>query len=145
MASRRGRAGGVGRGGFCREGGRNSEGGMEWAEEELIAPGTVRYLRTPWDTNCLVVDGFIYNCHSVKANGTKYWRCHNYSKKKGERCKTRCVTKMDEVQSMTSEHNHLPHKDKILKYKQASERKSTEMIKNQKRAEEVKVKREMGV
>lgn len=77
---------------------------------------------TPWKTSCLVVNNFIYNCHSVKANGTKYWRCHNYSKRdKAERCRARCVSKLVNksfwIESLSAEpHNHPPHKEKLEKY-----------------------------
>lgn len=99
--------------------GKGSAGGGGHSDVDHVDDGkSIRYLRTPWATSCLVVNGFIYNCHSVKANGTKYWRCHNYSKKaKEQRCKARCVIRYDQVHNMTNEHNHPPQRDKILKYR----------------------------
>lgn len=100
-----------------------------------------RYLKTPWATPCLVVNNFMYNCHSNRGN-RGYWRyiahkipkfvqqiliefvffdliyrCHNYSKKKQEdRCRARCVLVNGCVKALTGgPHNHPPHTDKIDK------------------------------
>lgn len=82
----------------------------------------LNYIKTPWATPCLILNGYMYNCHSKRGN-RGYWRCHNYSKKQAElRCRARCVVVDDLVQSMTGgPHNHLPHKDKIEKFMRRSE------------------------
>lgn len=93
---------------------------MQEVEQSSLS-SEIDYLRTPWTTSCLVFQGFIYNCHSAKPNGTKYWRCHNYSKKvKGERCKARCVLVNERVKTTAfrKDHNHAPHWEKIKKYKE---------------------------
>lgn len=80
----------------------------------------VEFLQTPWATSCLVYEGFLYNLHSGKPNGTKYWRCHNYSKKdKESRCKARCILVHDEVKMAPkpADHNHGPQLEKIARFK----------------------------
>lgn len=74
------------------------------------------FIRSPWSTPCLIVDQYIFNCHSRKA-GRAYWRCHNYSKKQAEqRCRTRCVVVDNQIKAMTGgAHNHMPHTEKIAK------------------------------
>lgn len=76
----------------------------------------LRFINSPWATPCLIVKGFMYNCHSRK-NGRGYWRCHNYSKKMVEqRCRARCVILNGKIQAMTGgEHKHPPHTEKISK------------------------------
>lgn len=57
-------------------------------------------------------------------NDTKYWRCHNYSKRsKGERCKARCTLKSNHDQILSNvQHNHEPHTDKIAKFRNYQEK-----------------------
>ncbi|KRG00205.1 uncharacterized protein Dwil_GK27753, partial [Drosophila willistoni] len=74
------------------------------------------FIESPWSTPCLVLNGYMYNCHSRK-NNKQYWRCHNYSKKVHEqRCRSRCVLENGKLKSITGGlHNHLPHTEKIDK------------------------------
>ncbi|XP_016953878.1 modifier of mdg4 isoform X5 [Drosophila biarmipes] len=74
------------------------------------------FIESPWSTPCLVLNGYMYNCHSRKSN-KQYWRCHNYSKKAHEmRCRSRCVLENGQLKSITGGlHNHEPHTDKIEK------------------------------
>ncbi|XP_052858416.1 modifier of mdg4-like isoform X4 [Drosophila gunungcola] len=74
------------------------------------------FIESPWSTPCLVLNGYMYNCHSRKSN-KQYWRCHNYSKKVHEmRCRSRCVLENGRLKSVTGGlHNHQPHTDKIDK------------------------------
>lgn len=74
------------------------------------------FIESPWSTPCLVLNGFMYNCHSRK-NSKEYWRCHNYSKKVHEqRCRSRCVLENGKLKSITGGlHNHAPHTEKIEK------------------------------
>lgn len=37
------------------------------------------FVTSPWSTKCLVLNEFLYNCHSSHGN-KQYWRCHNYSR-----------------------------------------------------------------
>lgn len=76
-------------------------------------------IKSPWETSCLIIDEYIYNCHSTRGN-KEYWRCHNYSKKNPlERCKARCVIVDRQLKALTgSKHNHPPHKAKIEKFTQ---------------------------
>lgn len=73
-------------------------------------------MKSPWATACLIINGFIYNCHSSRGN-KEYWRCHNYSKKRPEeRCKARCVIENQKLKALTgTTHNHPPHTEKIEK------------------------------
>uniref|UniRef100_A0A182MES3 BEN domain-containing protein n=1 Tax=Anopheles culicifacies TaxID=139723 RepID=A0A182MES3_9DIPT len=60
-----------------------------------MADSTVelKFIQSPWATPCLVLNNFLYNCHSTRGD-IGYWRCHNYSRKvKEERCRARCVIK----------------------------------------------------
>ncbi|XP_017081866.2 modifier of mdg4-like isoform X3 [Drosophila eugracilis] len=74
------------------------------------------FIESPWSTPCLVLNGYMYNCHSRKSN-KQYWRCHNYSKKAHEmRCRSRCVLENGRLKSVTGGlHNHQPHTEKIDK------------------------------
>uniref|UniRef100_A0A1B0GN86 FLYWCH-type domain-containing protein n=1 Tax=Phlebotomus papatasi TaxID=29031 RepID=A0A1B0GN86_PHLPP len=83
----------------------------------LIKTGPLSFIKTPWSTSCLVIDNYIYNCHSNTHKGKSYWRCHNYSKRNvDERCRARCVIKDGKIQALTGgHHNHLPHTEKIQK------------------------------
>ncbi|XP_017140247.1 modifier of mdg4-like isoform X7 [Drosophila miranda] len=74
------------------------------------------FIESPWSTPCLVLNGFMYNCHSRKSN-KEYWRCHNYSKKKhDQRCRSRCVLENGKLKNITGGlHNHMPHTEKIDK------------------------------
>lgn len=74
------------------------------------------FIESPWATPCLVLNGYMYNCHSRKSN-KQYWRCHNYSKKVHElRCRSRCVLENGRLKSITGGlHNHPPHSEKIEK------------------------------
>ncbi|XP_017003634.2 modifier of mdg4-like isoform X3 [Drosophila takahashii] len=74
------------------------------------------FIESPWATPCLVLNGYMYNCHSRKSN-KQYWRCHNYSKKLHEmRCRSRCVLENGRLKSITGgPHNHQPHTEKIDK------------------------------
>ncbi|XP_017056927.1 modifier of mdg4-like isoform X3 [Drosophila ficusphila] len=74
------------------------------------------FIESPWSTPCLVLNGYMYNCHSRKSN-KQYWRCHNYSKKVHEmRCRSRCVLENGRLKSVTGGlHNHQPHTEKIDK------------------------------
>nr|XP_016935339.2 modifier of mdg4-like isoform X4 [Drosophila suzukii] len=74
------------------------------------------FIESPWSTPCLVLNGYMYNCHSRKSN-KQYWRCHNYSKKVHElRCRSRCVLENGQLKSITGGlHNHEPHTEKIQK------------------------------
>nr|CAB85483.1 mod(mdg4)60.1 [Drosophila melanogaster] len=86
------------------------QGNTEAQEDELV------FIESPWSTPCLVLNGYMYNCHSRKSN-KQYWRCHNYSKKAHEmRCRSRCVLENGRLKSVTGGlHNHQPHTEKIDK------------------------------
>ncbi|XP_052903354.1 modifier of mdg4-like isoform X1 [Anopheles moucheti] len=81
-----------------------------------MADSTVelKFIKSPWSTPCLVLNNFLYNCHSTRGD-IGYWRCHNYSRKvKEERCRARCVVKSGRLSALTgAQHNHLPHTEKI--------------------------------
>lgn len=74
------------------------------------------FIESPWATPCLILNNFMYNCHSRKRN-KEYWRCHNYSKKiQEERCRSRCVLENGKLKALSGgPHNHPPHTDKIAK------------------------------
>lgn len=74
------------------------------------------FIESPWATPCLILNNFMYNCHSRKSN-KEYWRCHNYSKKlQEERCRSRCVLENGKLKGLSGgQHNHPPHTDKIAK------------------------------
>ncbi|KAL9893463.1 modifier of mdg4-like isoform X11 [Glossina fuscipes] len=76
----------------------------------------LQFIESPWATPCLVLYGFMFNCHSRK-NNKEYWRCHNYSKKiHSERCRIRCVIENGKLKSISGGgHNHAPHTEKIEK------------------------------
>ncbi|XP_062698310.1 FLYWCH-type zinc finger-containing protein 1-like [Aedes albopictus] len=76
----------------------------------------LKFIKSPWSTPCLVINDFLYNCHSTRGNKV-YWRCHNYSrKKKEERCRARCVIVNGRLSALTgTQHNHDPHTEKIAK------------------------------
>ncbi|XP_032576699.1 modifier of mdg4 isoform X5 [Drosophila sechellia] len=86
------------------------QGNTEAQDDELV------FIESPWSTPCLVLNGYMYNCHSRKSN-KQYWRCHNYSKKVHEmRCRSRCVLENGRLKSVTGGlHNHQPHTEKIDK------------------------------
>lgn len=76
----------------------------------------LQFIKNPWATPCLIIDSFIYNCHSTK--GIKaYWRCHNYSKREiSQRCRARCMVVDGKLKALTGGgHNHPPHTEKIQK------------------------------
>ncbi|XP_055695340.1 modifier of mdg4-like isoform X18 [Lutzomyia longipalpis] len=89
------------------------------AEAQASEADALCFIKTPWSTSCLVIDDYIYNCHSNTHKGKSYWRCHNYSKRNlAERCRARCVIMDGKVQALTGgPHNHLPHTEKIQKIK----------------------------
>uniref|UniRef100_A0ABK9MFA2 BTB domain-containing protein n=1 Tax=Glossina morsitans morsitans TaxID=37546 RepID=A0ABK9MFA2_GLOMM len=61
----------------------------------------LQFIESPWATPCLVLYGFMFNCHSRK-NNKEYWRCHNYSKKiHSERCRIRCVIENGKLKSIS--------------------------------------------
>nr|XP_049461666.1 modifier of mdg4-like isoform X1 [Anopheles coluzzii] len=74
----------------------------------------LKFIKSPWSTPCLVLNNFLYNCHSTRGD-IGYWRCHNYSRKvKEERCRARCVVKSGRLSALTgAQHNHPPHTEKI--------------------------------
>uniref|UniRef100_A0A4Y0APV2 BTB domain-containing protein n=1 Tax=Anopheles funestus TaxID=62324 RepID=A0A4Y0APV2_ANOFN len=74
----------------------------------------LKFIKSPWSTPCLVLNNFLYNCHSTRGD-ICYWRCHNYSRKvKEERCRARCVVKNGRLSALTgAQHNHPPHTEKI--------------------------------
>lgn len=74
----------------------------------------LKFITSPWSTPCLVLNNFLYNCHSTRGD-IGYWRCHNYSRKvKEERCRARCVVKNGRLSALTgTQHNHPPHTEKI--------------------------------
>ncbi|KFB53272.1 hypothetical protein ZHAS_00021576 [Anopheles sinensis] len=74
----------------------------------------LKFIKSPWSTPCLVLDNYLYNCHSTRGD-IGYWRCHNYSRKvKEERCRARCVIKCGRLSALTgAQHNHPPHTEKI--------------------------------
>ncbi|KAM7363392.1 modifier of mdg4 isoform 2-T2 [Cochliomyia hominivorax] len=74
------------------------------------------FIESPWATPCLILNNFMYNCHSRKSN-KEYWRCHNYSKKiQHERCRSRCVLENGKLKGLSGgPHNHPPHTAKISK------------------------------
>lgn len=74
------------------------------------------FVKTPWSTPCMIINDYLYNCHSRKKEKA-YWRCHNYSKKAvDQRCRARCVIEDGQLRSLTGgEHNHGPHTEKIAK------------------------------
>ncbi|XP_055594675.1 modifier of mdg4-like isoform X7 [Uranotaenia lowii] len=76
----------------------------------------LKFIKSPWSTPCLVLNDFLYNCHSTRGN-KMYWRCHNYSRKiKEERCRARCVIINGRLSALTGTlHNHPPHTEKIAK------------------------------
>lgn len=81
-----------------------------------VADSTValKFIKSPWSTPCLVLNDFLYNCHSTRGD-IGYWRCHNYSRRvKEERCRARCVVKNGRFSAFTgAQHNHPPHTEKI--------------------------------
>lgn len=82
----------------------------------LLTVEDLQFIESPWATPCLVLYGFMFNCHSRK-NNKEYWRCHNYSKKiHSERCRIRCVIENGKLKSISGGgHNHAPHTEKIEK------------------------------
>ncbi|XP_017846801.1 modifier of mdg4 isoform X3 [Drosophila busckii] len=90
--------------------------GGEQGNTEAQDDSELLFIESPWSTPCLVLNGYMYNCHSRK-NHKEYWRCHNYSKKAHEeRCRSRCVLENGKLKSITGGlHNHMPHKEKIEK------------------------------
>ncbi|EDW58414.2 modifier of mdg4 isoform X2 [Drosophila virilis] len=90
--------------------------GAEQSNTEAQANSQLLFIESPWSTPCLVLNGYMYNCHSRK-NNKEYWRCHNYSKKVHEqRCRSRCVLENCKLKSITGGlHNHAPHTEKIEK------------------------------
>ncbi|XP_017865689.1 PREDICTED: modifier of mdg4-like isoform X8 [Drosophila arizonae] len=90
--------------------------GADQGNTEAQDDGELLFIESPWSTPCLVLNGFMYNCHSRK-NSKEYWRCHNYSKKVHEqRCRSRCVLENGKLKSITGGlHNHAPHTEKIEK------------------------------
>ena len=46
---------------------------------EDVKPETSHFsfITSPWQTKCLIINNFLYNCHSNHTQRT-YWRCHNY-------------------------------------------------------------------
>ncbi|EAT37414.1 AAEL010576-PD [Aedes aegypti] len=76
----------------------------------------LKFIKSPWSTPCLVINDYLYNCHSTRGNKV-YWRCHNYSRKiKEERCRARCVIVNGKLSALTgTQHNHDPHTEKIAK------------------------------
>lgn len=91
----------------------------------------LKFIVSPWSTPCLVINNFIYNCHSTRGD-KGYWRCHNYSRKrKEERCKARCVIVDGMIKSLTGgEHNHPPHTDKINKITKRNDLYEESLLKN---------------
>lgn len=89
----------------------------------LSCAANISFIKTPWATACLVFNGFMYNCHSIRGN-RGYWRCHNYSKKQADqRCRARCVLLDGILKSVTGGlHNHPPHTDKIEKILKRSDK-----------------------
>uniref|UniRef100_A0A182NKW8 BEN domain-containing protein n=1 Tax=Anopheles dirus TaxID=7168 RepID=A0A182NKW8_9DIPT len=82
-----------------------------------VAPSAaveLKFIKSPWSTPCLVLNNYLYNCHSTRGD-IGYWRCHNYSRKvKEERCRARCVVKSGRLSALTgAQHNHPPHTEKI--------------------------------
>ncbi|KPU80826.1 uncharacterized protein Dana_GF18944, isoform M [Drosophila ananassae] len=92
------------------------EGGADQSTTEAQGNNQLVFIESPWATPCLVLNGYMYNCHSRKSN-KQYWRCHNYSKKAHEmRCRSRCVLENGRLKSITGGlHNHPPHSEKIEK------------------------------
>ncbi|XP_017958195.1 modifier of mdg4-like isoform X9 [Drosophila navojoa] len=90
--------------------------GADQGNTEAQDGSELLFIESPWSTPCLVLNGFMYNCHSRK-NSKEYWRCHNYSKKVHEqRCRSRCVLENGKLKSITGGlHNHAPHTEKIEK------------------------------
>ncbi|KRG02395.1 modifier of mdg4 isoform X3 [Drosophila mojavensis] len=90
--------------------------GADQGNTEAQDDSELLFIESPWSTPCLVLNGFMYNCHSRK-NSKEYWRCHNYSKKVHEqRCRSRCVLENGKLKSITGGlHNHAPHTEKIEK------------------------------
>jgi FLYWCH zinc finger domain len=82
----------------------------------VTANSSLEFIKSPWSTPCLIVDNFMFNCHSVRGP-RGYWRCHNYSRKiKEERCRARCVVIDGQIKAMTGgPHNHPAHTQKIEK------------------------------
>lgn len=74
------------------------------------------FMESSWSTPCLVLNGFIFNCHSRK-NNREYWRCHNYSKRiHSQRCHIRCVIEDGKLKGISGgRHGHPPHTEKIEK------------------------------
>ncbi|XP_034485520.1 modifier of mdg4-like isoform X3 [Drosophila innubila] len=90
--------------------------GADQGNTEAQDGSELLFIESPWSTPCLVLNGYMYNCHSRK-NNKEYWRCHNYSKKVHEqRCRSRCVLEYGKLKSITGGlHNHPPHTEKIEK------------------------------
>uniref|UniRef100_A0A182JNK0 BTB domain-containing protein n=1 Tax=Anopheles christyi TaxID=43041 RepID=A0A182JNK0_9DIPT len=102
-----------------------------------LADSTVelKFIKSPWSTPCLVLNNFLYNCHSTRGD-IGYWRCHNYSRKvKEERCRARCVVKSGRLSALTgAQHNHPPHTEKIeriVRRNYADEQQELEMMRIQ--------------
>uniref|UniRef100_A0A182HJU4 BEN domain-containing protein n=1 Tax=Anopheles arabiensis TaxID=7173 RepID=A0A182HJU4_ANOAR len=95
----------------------------------------LKFIKSPWSTPCLVLNNFLYNCHSTRGD-IGYWRCHNYSRKvKEERCRARCVVKSGRLSALTgAQHNHPPHTEKIeriVRRNYADEQQELEMMRIQ--------------
>ncbi|XP_058057581.1 modifier of mdg4-like isoform X8 [Anopheles bellator] len=90
----------------------NDSGGNETFKSSTLPE--LKFIKSPWSTPCLVLNDYLYNCHSTRGD-IAYWRCHNYSRKiKEERCRARCVIKKGQLSALTgAQHNHLPHTEKI--------------------------------
>uniref|UniRef100_A0A182PMZ3 BTB domain-containing protein n=1 Tax=Anopheles epiroticus TaxID=199890 RepID=A0A182PMZ3_9DIPT len=101
----------------------------------------LKFIKSPWSTPCLVLNNFLYNCHSTRGD-IGYWRCHNYSRKvKEERCRARCVVKGGRLSALTgAQHNHPPHTEKIeriMRRNYADEMQELEMMRIQQQQQQL--------
>ncbi|XP_065073200.1 modifier of mdg4-like isoform X6 [Ochlerotatus camptorhynchus] len=105
----------AGASGFGSESYAESGTGADQAAQGVYSQ-ELKFIKSPWSTPCLVINEFLYNCHSTRGNKV-YWRCHNYSrKKKEERCRARCVIVDGRLSALTGTlHNHAAHTEKIAK------------------------------
>ncbi|XP_049532469.1 modifier of mdg4-like isoform X7 [Anopheles darlingi] len=104
---------------YASDGTSNEQASQENLLDSASATGAsmsaeLKFIKSPWSTPCLVLNEYLYNCHSIRGE-IGYWRCHNYSRKiKEERCRARCVVKNGRLSALTgAQHNHPPHTEKI--------------------------------
>lgn len=76
------------------------------------AEGRLRFVRSRYGGKLLMVNNFTFTKNKRLPNGTTYWRCTIYSRRKKNPCQVRCQTRNGEILKVTSVHNHPPKKNK---------------------------------